>query len=145
MGDVYRVLHEPLDPDAVARAVRTDACGAVASFVGTVRSPNRGHVVQRLEYEGYEAMILAEMERIAGELREGFDIVSVGLVHRLGTLAVGDASIVVTVAAEHRGPALKACERGIDLCKQRLPIWKREVTDSGTAWVEGAEPVRPVL
>lgn len=145
MPDRLEVGQTALSPAQLAAAIRTDACGAVASFVGTVRSPNRGQVVHYLEYEGYEAMIVAEMQRIADELKEGFGVVSVALAHRLGRLEVGEASIVVAAASAHRRAALAAVDRGIDLCKERLPVWKREVTAAGAVWVEGATGAGPVL
>ena len=144
-ADRFEVVTTPLDPGAIAASVRTDACGAIASFVGTVRSPNRGEAVSHLEYEGYEAMILAEMHRIADELRAAYGVAAVALAHRLGRLEVGEASIVVAAASPHRRAALAACDRGIDLCKERLPVWKREVTASGESWVEGASSAGPVL
>jgi molybdopterin synthase catalytic subunit len=145
MPDRLEVVHAPLAPAELKAAIRTDACGAVACFVGTVRSPNRGQVVHYLEYEGYEAMIVAEMERIADELKHAFGVHAVALAHRLGRLAVGEASIVVAAASPHRGPALATVERGIDLCKERLPVWKREVTAAGAVWVEGTAGAGPVL
>ena len=145
MPDRCEVVHHPLDPSSIAESIRSDACGAVASFVGTVRSPNRGQDIHYLEYEGYEEMILAEMRRVTAELRETFGVAAVGIAHRLGRLGVGEASIVVAAASAHRRAALAACDRGIDLCKERLPVWKREVTASGASWVEGASSAGPVL
>lgn len=145
VADRLDVVWIPLDPADLAAAIRTDPCGAVASFVGTVRSPNRGQVVHYLEYEGYEAMIVAEMERIADELKDAFGVVAVALAHRLGRISVGEASIVVAAASPHRRAALAAVDRGIDLCKERLPVWKREVTAEGASWVEGAARAGPNL
>ena len=145
MNDRFDVSREPLDPWAIADAVRTDAHGAVALFVGTTRSPNRGHAVDYLEYEAYEAMVPQEMERIATDLRGEYGELSIALVHRLGRVGVGEASIVVATAAPHRRAALAACARGIDLCKDRLPIWKREVTADGASWVAGSSRAARVL
>ena len=145
MQDRFEVCRETLEPWTIAEGVRSDAHGAVAIFVGTTRSPNRGHAVEHLEYEAYEAMVPQEMERIAADLRGAFGELSVALVHRLGRVGVGEASIVVAIAAPHRRAALDACARGIDLCKDRLPIWKREVTADGASWVEGSARAARVL
>lgn len=145
MPDRFEVVHEPLRPWHVAESIRSDACGAVALFVGTVRSPNDGHDVHYLEYEGYEAMILSEMRNVADDLKAAFGVAAVALAHRLGRVGVGEASIVVAAASPHRRAALDACERGIDLCKERLPVWKRETTDAGVTWVDGTTGAKPVL
>lgn len=145
MTDLFEVRREPLHPWEIGETVRADANGAVALFVGTTRSPNRGHTVKYLEYEAYEAMVPIEMSRIAAELRAAFGDLNIALVHRLGRVDVGEPSIVVATASIHRRAALDACARGIDLCKERLPIWKREVSVDGAAWVEGSSRAGRVL
>ena len=145
MQSRFEVSRAPLEPWAIADGIRSDAHGAVALFVGTTRSPNRGAEVEYLDYEAYEDMVPQEMERIAAELRSAFGDLSVALVHRLGRVGVGEASIVIATASPHRRAALDACARGIDLCKARLPIWKREVTADGASWVEGSSRAARVL
>ena len=145
MQSRFEVTRAALQPWAIAEDIRSDTHGAVALFVGTTRSPNRGQIVEHLEYEAYEAMVPREMERIAAELRSAFGDVSIGLVHRLGRVGVGEPSIVIAIASPHRRAALDACARGIDLCKERLPIWKREVTADGASWVEGSSRAARVL
>lgn len=145
MSHRLEVTHEPLDPWSIAASIRTDACGAVASFAGTVRSPNEGMRVLYLDYEGYEPMILTEMGRIAEELEQAFGVAAVALAHRLGRVGVGEVSIVVATASAHRRAALAACDRGIDLCKARLPVWKREATERDASWVAGSSSAGPVL
>ena len=113
--------------------------GALASFVGTVRSPNDGAVVHAIDYQGYEAMILAQMRVIAREARER-GAGRVVLAHRLGKLEPGEASIVIVVAAVHRAEALAACSHAIERSKVLLPIWKLEVSERGERWVAGARP-----
>lgn len=144
-GDNLLITREPLRPWHLAESVRTDGCGAVASFVGVVRSPNRGVAIRYLEYEGYEEMIVPEMARIAAELRAAHGVEGVAIAHRLGRVAVGEPSIVVAAASAHRREALAACHAGIDECKARLPIWKLEVTVDGAHWVEGSSGAAPAL
>lgn len=145
MIDRFEVVWKPLQPWLLADSIRTDACGAVALFVGTVRSPNLGQEVRYLEYEGYEAMILPEMRRVAEDIRIEHDATAFAIAHRLGRVGVGEASIVVAVASAHRRAALDACARGIDLCKERLPVWKREATTHGETWTEGTTGRNPTL
>lgn len=114
-----------------------DPYGAVASFVGTVRSPNLGEAVQYIDYEGYEAMILTQMKVVADELRERFELGKVVISHRLGRLKPSEASIAIVISSKHRRAALEATQACIDRVKELLPIWKREVTADGEAWVEG--------
>ena len=94
MHDRFEVWRTPLEPWAIAESVREDEHGAVALFVGATRSPNRGHDVRHLEYEAYEAMVPQEMERIATDLRGAYGELNIALVHRLGRVGVGEASIV---------------------------------------------------
>lgn len=120
-------------------------CGAVASFVGTVRSPNFGKDVLHIDYEGYEKMILTQMKRAAGELRERFSLGHIVFAHRLGRLKPGEASIVIVVSSAHRKDALHAAHASIDRLKELLPVWKLEVTGEGEAWVPGSSAAAETL
>ena len=114
-----------------------DPYGAVASFVGTVRSPNLGQEVEHIDYEGYEAMILTQMKVVAGEMRERFELGKVVISHRLGRLEPSEASIAIVISSKHRRAALEATHACIDRIKELLPVWKREVSAQGEVWVEG--------
>ena len=129
---------EPLDAEALVRAVRSDAHGAVVTFLGTTRatSPGDPRPVEALDYEAYPAMAVAEMETIAREAAERFGPLSIAMVHRTGRVALGEASVAVVVAAPHRGPAFEACRYAIDALKARVAVWKREVYAGGaSAWI----------
>lgn len=119
--------------------------GAVASFVGTVRSPNFDKDVLHIDYEGYEKMILTQMKRAAGELRERFSLGHIVFAHRLGRLQPGEASIVIVTSSAHRKDALYAVHAGIDRLKELLPVWKLEVTSEGQTWVEGSSAAAKTL
>jgi MoaE-MoaD fusion protein len=113
----------------------TDA-GAVVTFAGIVR--RRGHHlpdVVRLEYEAYREMAEAILGEIAVEIEREWPGVRVAIHHRTGALVVGETAVVVAVAAEHRAPAFEACRAAIDRLKLRAPIWKKEIGESGAAWV----------
>lgn len=124
---MFAVVREPIDVAAIARGVRSDACGAVVSFAGVVRErSDDDRDVTGLSYEAHETMARDEFERIAGEARERFGPCEIAVVHRIGDLKVGDVSVAVAVAAPHRGAAFDACEYTIDELKRRAPIWKKE-------------------
>lgn len=129
---------EPLDAPALERAVRGDAHGAVVTFLGTTRetSPGDPRLVVALEYEAYETLAVAEMEKIADEARARFGPLGIALVHRTGRVELGEPSVAVVVAAPHRGAAFEACRYAIDALKARVAVWKREVyRDGGAAWI----------
>lgn len=126
---------EPIDV-AVATGTGGAADGAVAAFVGRVRDHSDGHAVSRVDYEAYGPMAEAEMRRIGEALVARADVSSVAITHRVGTLGIGEASVVIAVAAPHRAAALAACGDAIDMIKQTVPIWKREHRDDGAHWVD---------
>ncbi len=138
---VIGLCAEPLDAAALARAVRSDAHGAVLTFLGTTRatSPGDPRPVVALEYEAYETLALAELRAIAGEARARFGPLGIALVHRTGRVELGEPSVAVVVAAPHRGAAFEACRYAIDALKARVAVWKREVyQDGGAAWIANA-------
>ena len=134
-GGAFRLSGEPLSLEAAVSEVASDDAGAVATFVGTTRRRSRGRDVVRLEYEAYEGMAEAEMERIAAELRARYALLDVAIHHRVGTVGVGETSVVIAVSAAHRADALAACRDAIDELKVTVPLWKKEVYEGGEEWV----------
>jgi MoaE-MoaD fusion protein len=134
-GGAFRLSDEPLSLDEAVREVVSDEAGAIATFVGTTRATSRGREVVRLEYEAYEGMAEAEMERIAAQLRERYELVAVAIHHRVGVVEVGGTSVVIAVSAAHRGDALAACRDAIDTLKVSVPLWKKEVYVGGEEWI----------
>jgi MoaE-MoaD fusion protein len=129
------IVDEPIDVAAVMElATRGD--GAIAVFVGRVRDHSDGHAVSRIEYEVYREMAEREMRAIATSLQARDEISAIAIVHRVGTLEVGEASVAIAVAAPHRGAAFSACHDAIDMIKQSVPVWKREHRDDGARWVD---------
>ena len=104
-------------------------------FVGTVRDTNEGNAVAEMEYTAYEEMALREMRTIVAEARARWPLHRLAVVHSVGRLVVGDASVVVAVSATHRAEALDACRYVIDEVKERAAIWKQEFGPDGTRWV----------
>ncbi len=134
----FRIQDEPLDPAATFEAVRDDACGAIATFVGTVRDHSDGKKVLRLEYEVQESMALRQFERLADALQKTHKVRQVAIHHRRGVVEVGGVSVAIAVSAPRRRDALAACAEAIERLKKDVPIWKKEVFPDGHRWVEGS-------
>ena len=135
---MIRLQDGPIDVAALAAEVRRDGDGAVSLFVGTVRNVDAGRSVRFLEYEAYAPMAAREMRLIAAEAIARCGATRVAMVHRVGRVDIGEASVVVAVAACHRAAAMDACRFVIDTLKLRVPIWKREHFEGGAVWIEGA-------
>jgi molybdopterin synthase catalytic subunit len=135
-GGRCRISEGPLDPEAVSALVAGPDCGGLVSFQGAVRDQSRGRSIRHLEYEAYPGMAEAEMERICGEAAERWPGARVAIAHRVGRLAIGELAVVVAAAAPHRDAAFAAARYAIDVLKQRVPIWKKEVATDGEYWVE---------
>ncbi len=133
---LVELREEVLDPAAIASNLRSDAAGALVSFAGTVRRESRGKTVRALVYEAYGTMALKRMQELAAEAQRRWKIGDVAVVHRLGTLEVGETSVVIAVAAPHREEAFQACKWLIDELKRTVPIWKKEIYTEGEAWVD---------
>ena len=137
INDFYELTTEPLDVGAIARRVVPASCGATVTLDGYVRQFTKGRETLYLVYEAYEAMALQEMEKLIERAHTQFEIASVGIVHRLGKLEIGETSVVISVAAPHRRAAFEACEWLIKELKRTVPIWKKEFYVGGEMWVEG--------
>jgi molybdopterin synthase catalytic subunit len=134
------VTTAPLDLQALTAAVAGSAAGdgAVATFAGLVRNHNQGRTVRFLEYEAYEPLAVRVLGRIVEEARAAWPGARLGLHHRIGHLAIGEASIIIVAASPHRRDAFAACRYAIERVKQIAPIWKREHFEGGEVWLEGA-------
>ncbi|HET9185868.1 MAG TPA: molybdenum cofactor biosynthesis protein MoaE, partial [Solirubrobacterales bacterium] len=123
-----------LRADRLQRAVATAHTGAIVTFQGTTRD------VERLDYEAYEPMASERIATILAEVAERHEVEAVAAEHRTGSVPRGEPSVVVAVAAAHRGPAFDAAREAIDRIKAEAPIWKREVEGDTAEWVEGTPP-----
>jgi molybdopterin synthase catalytic subunit len=133
---MIELTHAPIDVPSVLRAVESAAAGAVVLFLGTTRGVTDGRETAALDYECYPAMAQAKLAELATEAQRRWPLVGCAIVHRLGRLEVGEASVAVAVSAAHRQPAFEAGEWLIDTLKQCVPIWKRELWADGTSeWV----------
>jgi molybdopterin synthase catalytic subunit len=134
-GGAYVLSEDALSVERVAAEVASDDAGAIATFVGTTRAHSRGRDVVRLEYEAYEGMAEAEMERIASELKARHDVIDIAIHHRVGPVEIGETSVVIAVSAPHRAAAFDACRDAIDTLKQTVPLWKKELYAGGEEWI----------
>jgi molybdopterin synthase catalytic subunit/molybdopterin converting factor small subunit len=134
------ITEAPIDIASVIASSGTSRDGAVATFIGRVRDHNDGVAVLRMDYEAYAEMAEAEMRRIGDEMVARGGISAITMVHRVGALLVGDASVVVVVAAPHRESAFPACQEALELIKTTVPVWKREHRSDGAVWVDARHP-----
>jgi molybdopterin synthase catalytic subunit len=136
---VFEISADALDVGALGRRLRHPDCGAVVVFTGSTRATNREREVRRLDYQAFEEMAGPEMGRIFAECRARH-AADAGLLrmlcaHRVGTVEVGEASVVVAAASPHREHAFAAARFLIDTLKERLPVWKREDYADGHHWI----------
>lgn len=139
-GDVGALSAAPISARDLASAV-DDASGAVVSFEGRVRRTNEGRAVRRLHYDAYPEMATAVFADILRRAREAHDVTAVRVVHRTGSLEVGETAVAVAVSAAHRGDAFAAARFVIEAVKAELPVWKREEYDDGSSRWLGEEPL----
>lgn len=129
---------EPIDLAALIAGSEDDASGALAVFVGTVRNHNEGRSVSAITYEAHPLLAKKALAGIEVTARERFEIRSCTIVHRTGTLALGEASVAIIVRSAHRAPAFDALRFAIDELKVKAPIWKLEhYDDGGEAYLKG--------
>ena len=136
-GHIFGLTRDVIDSRALANDLQRPEDGAVVVFEGVVRNNTKGRPTSYLEYECYPEMAVAGMSRIGREVAGQFAIGRIGIIHRLGRLAVGEASVAVVATAPHRRPAFEAALEGINRLKREVPIWKKEVFEDGEAWVDG--------
>jgi MoaE-MoaD fusion protein len=134
---VFRLIREPIDIQKITESLQKPEDGAVIVFEGVVRNNSQDKAVRFLEYDAYESMALKKLEEIGSRAANEYAIRDIAIVHRLGHMDVGECSIVIAVAAAHRGPAFDACRFAIDTIKEIVPIWKKEFYEDGAIWVEG--------
>ena len=134
-----KILKETLSIDDAYQFVLDESCGGNCLFVGTVRNKNKGKTVTHLDFETYEPMAIKEMDKIADQCLDKFDVLKVAIHHRSGHVGLKDIAVIIAVSSPHRAAAFEACEYAIDSLKEMVPIWKKEFLEDGSYWV-GARP-----
>jgi len=135
------LTNDPIDFTALTESVRSPLAGAVVLFLGTVRELTGGRRTVALDYEAYPDMARDRMQAIADEACSRWPVVAAGIVHRLGRMELGDASVAVAVSCPHRKDAFEAGRFLIDRLKEEVPIWKQENwADGSKEWVHPGTP-----
>jgi molybdopterin synthase catalytic subunit len=129
------ITQDPIRPDELTAFVADPGAGAMATFVGTTRDSNDGRRVIRLEYECYPGMAEKEMAKIGHEILERWPVKKVAMIHRLGRVDIGQASVAIAVSSSHRHAAFEACHYAINQLKETVPIWKKELYAGGEVWI----------
>jgi molybdopterin synthase catalytic subunit len=133
---MIRLTNEPIAPADMLAEVHSDAAGAVVLFLGTTRESTAGRATESLDYECYPEMARAKLAELESEARRRWPLVGCAIVHRLGHLEIGAASVAIAVSSPHRDAAFAAGQWLIDSLKQVVPIWKRENwADGSSQWV----------
>ena len=123
-----------LGPEKVAAKVRRDTNGAVVTFLGTTRDNFEGKRVLTLEYEAFEEMAVKKLEEVRKELMAEFGLEQIAISHRIGTVGIGEISLIIAVGSPHRKEAFYACHKAVDRIKEIVPIWKKEGYQDGSRW-----------
>lgn len=130
----YGISDAPIDPARVLSAVYHPDRGAAIAFVGTTREWTAGKRTVTLEYEAYVPMAEASLEEIGGEIAVRWPGTLTAISHRIGTVGIGEISVVIAVSSAHRADAYEASRYAIERLKMKVPIWKKEVYEDGTEW-----------
>lgn len=136
-GNLFALTASEIDAQALVKRILRDQDGAVVDFQGVVRNNTKGRATRFLDYECYEPMAIKEIARLGREIAAAHPIGRIGIVHRLGRLLIGEASVVIAVTSPHRRVAFEAALEAIDRLKKTVPIWKKEHFADGEVWVEG--------
>lgn len=137
MTDPVRIQEADFSQDEEIGALKAGSkrMGGIATFLGCARDFSEGREVSKISFDAYGSMALAEMNKLRSEAVAKFGLLDARIVHRIGTVQGGENIVFIAAGAEHRAAAFDACRWMIDELKQRVPIWKKETTPQGEAWV----------
>jgi molybdopterin synthase catalytic subunit len=132
---MFRLTRKTIEIQELIDFVGSPEAGAIATFIGTTRNNNEGRRVIALDYDAYDDMAEAELARLGAEAKKRWPIEKIAIVHRVGPVQIGAASVAIAVSAGHRQPAFEACRFAIEEIKKTVPIWKKEVFEGGEIWI----------
>jgi len=132
---MFHVTNQPIDLNELVLFVTDPEAGAIATFVGTTRNNNEGRKVIGLDYEAYPEMAEKELARIGEDAKKQWPICRMAIVHRMGPVKIGEASVIIAVSSARRDAAFAACRYAIEEIKKTVPIWKKEVFEGGEVWI----------
>lgn len=133
-----RISREPLQVQEVLDLVRGPGLGGLVLFCGLVRDNNLGKQVVRLDYEAYDSMAVRSMATIRESIEAATPGAKLAMIHRVGSLSIGDLAVLVAAATPHRAEAFAACREAIERLKKEVPVWKKEFSADGEEWLGGA-------
>jgi molybdopterin synthase catalytic subunit len=133
MGPAVKITEEEISLEQMIGRARSSQAGAVVSFLGTVRDDG----IEEMEVEAFRDAALSELEAIRQEAMSRFSLQAAEVVHRTGSLAVGEAIVAIVCSAAHREEAFSGCRYILEQLKSRAPLWKKEISAEGGRWVEG--------
>ncbi len=136
-GHFFAITRDPIDGAALVKRLQQPHDGAVVTFDGVTRDNTKGRATRYLEYECYEGMAIKMMAQIGRDIAQSGSISRIGIIHRLGRLEIGEASVVIVATSPHRKAAFEAALECINRLKRLVPIWKKEYFADGEVWVEG--------
>ncbi|XP_062984734.1 molybdopterin synthase catalytic subunit isoform X1 [Elgaria multicarinata webbii] len=140
LKDLIKLNSEKLSADEISELVISPCCGAVSLFIGTTRNHFEGRKVMHLEYEAYAPMAEAELKKICTDIRLKWPAVKhIAIHHRLGSVPISEASVIVAISSPHRAESLAAVQYCINTLKATVPIWKKEVYEEESSWKENKE------
>jgi molybdopterin synthase catalytic subunit len=129
---MIKITDKPLSPESIVNEVRTPGSGCALSYVGLIRNTSYGKQVASVEYGDADGSAEEGLRRIADELKQTWELNEVSIYHRIGKLSVGDINLVIAISSAHRGEAFAACQRAVDLFKEKLPTSKVETYTDGS-------------
>jgi molybdopterin synthase catalytic subunit len=140
---MFRVTDKPINLQELVDYVTDPEAGAIVPFIGTTRNNNEGRKVIALNYEAYPEMAEKELARIGEEAKTKWPICKMAIVHRLGAVQIGEASVIIVVSSAHRDAAFAASRFAIEEIKKTVPIWKKELFEGGEVWI-GTQTGQPL-
>jgi len=138
--DYIQITEEPISLDHLMALVSLPEAGAVSTFSGTTRNNFEGKKVLKLQYEAYKPMAEKEMMKICQDIRSKWEVLKIAMVHRIGDVPIGEASVIIAISSAHRRESLESVSYAIDAIKSTVPIWKKEFYENDSSqWKENKE------
>jgi len=137
MADLVRIQSDDFSVEEEVATIHaaSNEIGGIVTFLGAARDISKGETIVGLEFEHYPGMAEKQLASIRQRALENFNIIELGIVHRVGKIDIGENIVLIVAAARHRNDAFMACEWAIAELKRTVPIWKRETTGRGEVWV----------
>lgn len=142
---MIELTHDPIDAAEVLKSVGSNSAGANILFLGTTRQFTGDDETIRLDYDGYREMAMLELSKLSEEAKSKWPVIACSIVHRLGTVELGEASVAVAVSTPHRADSFAAAEWILNELKKRVPIWKRDHRPDGLSQWQHPDSGRPTF